>query len=99
MTIITNQVTSNKNITAKKQITITTEGGLVTRKIGEVFILANSFSSRILVGANGDEYNSAKSLFSWQALDLNQGQTLHVVAEGEDADQAVNSIAQLIARL
>lgn len=57
--------------------------------------LANKYSSKIDV-SNGSLTVDAKSIMSVMRLAATQGTTLKIVADGHDAPQAVDAIAQLI---
>ena len=58
--------------------------------------LANQFSSRIEL-ASGVLTVDAKSIMSVMRLAATQGTTLSIMADGQDADQALASIMKLFA--
>ncbi len=58
--------------------------------------LANKFASKIEV-SNGSLTVDAKSIMSVMRLAATKGTVLHVVADGDDAQQALDALAELIA--
>jgi phosphotransferase system HPr (HPr) family protein len=60
--------------------------------------VANQFSSRVTVYKGGDEPAEAdgKSVMQMIILAATEGTPLKIEAEGEDAQQAVDKLAQLV---
>ncbi|MDR8523953.1 MULTISPECIES: HPr family phosphocarrier protein [Shewanella] len=82
----------------EKEVTITAEHGIHTRPAALVVKKARSFPCEIWVQCNGKEV-SAKSLFKLQTLGLYKGVSVKVIAKGEQAQQAVQEVSELIITL
>ena len=80
------------------QITLTNDVGLHARPAALFAQKATSFSSSVTVGKGDDEAN-AKSLLSLLKLDVRSGDTVTVTAEGDDADEALAALSDLVASL
>jgi phosphocarrier protein len=70
--------------------------GLHARPSARLTQTASRFSADIHISRNGRRVN-AKSIMGVMMLAAGQGSTVTVEAEGEDAEQAVEAIGQLIA--
>lgn len=82
----------------QKEVTITAPNGLHTRPAAQFVKEAKNFASDITVSSNGKSA-SAKSLFKLQTLGLTQGTVITISAEGEDEQQAVDHLVELMATL
>lgn len=82
----------------QQEVTITTPNGLHTRPAALFVKEAKSFISEITVTSNG-KTASAKSLFKLQTLGLTQGTVIVIEAQGEDEQQAIQYLVQLLAEL
>ena len=82
----------------KQDVTITAPNGLHTRPAAQFVKEAKAFNSEITVTSNGKSA-SAKSLFKLQTLGLTQGTVITISAEGEDEQQAVEHLVNLIPEL
>ncbi len=82
----------------QQEVTITTPNGLHTRPAALFVKEAKGFVSEITVTSNG-KTASAKSLFKLQTLGLTQGTVIVIKAEGEDEQQAIQYLVQLLAEL
>jgi phosphotransferase system HPr (HPr) family protein len=71
---------------------------LHARPAAEFVRTAMRFDADVLVGVNGREVD-AKSLLSVLALGATPGTTLRLRADGDDADAAVATLADLVAGL
>ncbi len=87
-----------KMIDYKKEIVITSENGLHTRPAARFVNEAKKFSSQIFLESNGKKAN-AKSLFKLQLLGLSKGTPVTLLAEGDDARQAVIHLSEIISNL
>lgn len=79
----------------KQEVTITNKTGLHARPASLFVQKANKFSSEIKVASNGREVN-AKSIMEIMSLAAGQGTTIEIRAEGEDAEDAVKALVDLI---
>ena len=79
-------------------VEITAENGLHTRPAAQFVKEAKAFASDITVESNGKSA-SAKSLFKLQTLGLTKGTVVTIKAEGEDEQQAVDTLVKLMAEL
>ncbi|MCL1142635.1 HPr family phosphocarrier protein [Shewanella gaetbuli] len=82
----------------KKTVTITAPHGIHTRPAALLVKEAKSFDCDVIVECNGKQA-SAKSLFKLQTLGLYQGVEVTVISEGEQAQQAVEKVAELLITL
>ncbi len=71
--------------------------GLHARAAAKLVTLASQFDSDIQIGRNGQKVNG-KSIMGVMLLAASKGSTITIYADGEDADQAVQQISDLIAR-
>jgi len=81
---------------AEIEVTIINRLGLHARAAGHFRRTAASFKSKIEVIRDSMTAN-AKSLLGLMALEACQGTTLKIVAEGEDAEAAIETLATLVA--
>jgi phosphocarrier protein len=78
-----------------RDFTISNKLGLHARPSAQLTQAASRFSSDIHVSRGARRVN-AKSIMGVMMLAAGQGSTVTVEAEGEDAEQAVQAIGQLI---
>jgi phosphocarrier protein len=71
--------------------------GIHLRPAGHIVRVCSAFRSDIFFLRNGQEIN-AKSILGVIALAAEQGATIEVRAEGEDADAAIAALKELFAR-
>ena len=76
-------------------ITLTNKTGLHARPAGAFVRVAKQFQADIKALHNGKEAN-AKSILSVLSLGAEKGASLSVKAEGADAQQALDALAQLV---
>ena len=83
---------------AAKEVTIVNSLGLHARPAMQFVDLANEFASQIHVLRHGDEdYEvDGKSVMQMITLEAGQGTCLRISAAGDDAEQAVIKLAELI---
>ena len=79
---------------AEKETTVGPEEGIHGRPAARILKAAKSFSSRI-VFVKGDREVNAKSIIKITGL-AKKGEKITVRAEGDDAEQAVETLAELI---
>ncbi|WOT03702.1 HPr family phosphocarrier protein [Shewanella youngdeokensis] len=82
----------------EKVVTITAKHGIHTRPAALLVKKAKSFDCDIMVECNGKQA-SAKSLFKLQTLGLYFGIQVKVFATGEQAQQAVEEVSELLITL
>lgn len=80
---------------AETIVTIADPAGLHARPAVIFVRLASQFRSNVRVEYNGREAD-AKSLLSVLSLGASQGATIRIVAEGEDAEEAVRALSALV---
>jgi phosphocarrier protein len=70
--------------------------GLHARAAAKLVTLASQFDSDIQIGRNGQKVNG-KSIMGVMLLAASKGTTITVHANGEDAEDAIRRIGELIA--
>jgi phosphocarrier protein HPr len=78
----------------KDSFIVINEKGLHTRPSTELVKCATAFKSQVLLAYQSYTIN-AKSLLGILMLAASRGAKVHVIAEGEDAEEAVKSILNL----
>ncbi|BGI50913.1 MAG: phosphocarrier protein Hpr [Arsenophonus endosymbiont of Ceratovacuna japonica] len=81
-----------------QEITITAMNGLHTRPAAQFVKEAKKFSSEIIITYNNKSAN-AKSLFKLQTLGLTKGSIITISAKGEDENEAIKHLVQIMAKL
>ena len=83
--------------TASKDIVVSNKLGLHARPAMQFVDLANQFKSDVTVHKFGEEPGTAdgKSVMQMIILAATEGTPLKIEATGDDADEAVNKLAQL----
>ena len=79
----------------RHEITITNELGLHARPAAEFVIAAKAFRSQIWLVKESERF-SANSIIEVLTANLNCGDTAIIEAEGPDADEAIERLAELI---
>jgi phosphocarrier protein HPr len=82
---------------AERAIQIVNRAGMHARPAAKFVKLAGSFASEITVKKDGLEVNG-KSIMGVLMLSAEQGATLLVTAQGDDASDAVKALADLVGR-
>ncbi len=80
---------------AEKQTTVGPQEGLHARPAAQFVKAAKQYSSDIVV-IKGDREANAKSSLKIMTLGARKGDAITIRAEGEDADEAVEALADLI---
>lgn len=80
---------------AKKDFKILNDEGLHLRPAGMFVKLASTFKSEIWVDKDGDTANG-KSIMGLALLAAECGAAISITAEGEDADEALEALGNLI---
>ena len=81
----------------EKEVTVVPEEGLHARPAAKFVKTAKGYSSDIKV-IKGDTEANAKSSLNLMTLGATQGDKLTIRAEGEDEDEAVGALAELISQ-
>jgi phosphocarrier protein len=84
-------------MTAEREVTIVNRNGLHARPAAEIVKLASKYASDITMVREDLEVNG-KSIMGVMMLAAECGATLTVRAHGPDSQQAVDAIAELVAR-
>jgi phosphocarrier protein len=71
--------------------------GMHTRPAAEIVRVASKYKSKILLEVDGYMVN-AKSIIGLMTLPAPQGTKVKIVAEGDDAEEAIQEIKELFAR-
>ena len=79
----------------EKTVTIKNASGLHARPAGMFVKKASEFKSTVEIKAKNKVVN-AKSIMGIMSLGLGQGDTITIVANGDDEEKAVNSLVELI---
>jgi phosphocarrier protein len=80
---------------AELNIEIQNKLGLHARPAAMFVRIANQFSSEIIVEKDGEEING-KSIMGLMLLAAGQGSKLKITAQGQDAANALQAIAEII---
>lgn len=80
---------------AERETTVGPEEGLHARPAAQFVKAAKQFSSDIVV-VKGDREANAKSSLKIMTLGAKKGDSITIRAEGEDAEEAVDALAELI---
>ena len=83
-----------ERLMAEREATVGPEAGLHGRPAAQFIKTAKRFSSQIVV-IKGDREVNAKSVMKITGL-AKKGEKIIIRAEGEDAEQAVDALAELI---
>jgi len=82
---------------AEKKVTLEPEEGLHARPAAEFVRKAKQFSAEITV-VKGDKEANAKSPMKIMALGAKKGDEIVVRAEGDDAEEAVKALVELVSK-
>jgi len=84
-------------MTAERTVDICNQRGLHARASAKFVKLASSFESEVKVTRDGVTVD-ARSIMGLLMLGAGNGCQVHIAAEGPDADQAVEALADLVSR-
>jgi len=79
----------------QQTVTIKNKLGLHARAAAKLVNTAGGFESAVLI-KRGDKTADAKSIMSIMMLAASQGTELHLVVDGKDESEAIDSIVSLI---
>jgi phosphocarrier protein HPr len=80
----------------ERAVEVVNEAGIHARPAAEIVKLAAKFRSEIVIEKDGLEVN-AKSIMGVMMLAAECGSTIMIRAEGDDAEAALDALADLIA--
>ena len=81
----------------ERELTILNRNGLHARPAAEIVKTAARYKAEITISREDLEVNG-KSIMGVMMLAAEQGSTVKVKADGPDADQAIQAIAELVER-
>ena len=79
-----------------REVAITNERGLHAKASAAFVRLANRFRANVMVELNGKRANG-KSIMGLLMLAASRNSRIRIVAQGEDAEEALDSLCQLVA--
>ncbi|MBR1420670.1 MAG: HPr family phosphocarrier protein [Selenomonadaceae bacterium] len=79
----------------EKTLTVENKTGIHARPASVFVQTASKFKSKIEIKANGKTAN-AKSILTIMSLGLSKGTEITICADGEDEQDAVSALAQLV---
>jgi len=79
----------------EREITIVNKLGLHARAATKMAILASEFKASVTL-IQGDKQAPASSVLGLLMLESGMGKTIRIVAEGEDAEQAMDALCNLV---
>jgi len=80
---------------AERETTVGPEAGLHARPAAQFVKMAKGFSADIVV-IKGEKQANAKSSLKIMTLGAKKGDSIVIRAEGDDAEEAVDALAELI---
>ncbi len=83
----------------KRTTVISNPTGLHARPASDFIALAGKYTSKITIKrtqGDEDEEANAKSIINLLSLGLTQGEEVEISAKGDDEEQAVNALVELI---
>lgn len=75
----------------KREVTVLLDRGLETRPVALLVQMASQFQSEVYLESDNRRVN-AKSIMGMMTLGLDKGTAVTVTANGEDEEEALNSI-------
>lgn len=82
----------------ERSVTINNELGLHLRPSGEFVKLAAKFACSVLVSKDGGDAVNGKSILGLVTLGAEPGSELTIRGDGDDAENAVRALADLVER-
>ena len=79
----------------EKSMTIELSGGLEARPIAMLVQVASQYESTVYIETEGKKVN-AKSIMGMMSLALGTGETVKVIANGNDEETAIESIEEYL---
>ena len=79
----------------EKSVTIQLTEGLQARPVAMLVQVASQYESSVYIETDGKKVN-AKSIMGMMSLGLDSGETITVIADGQDEKQAVKDIEEYL---
>lgn len=79
----------------KKPVTIKISAGLENRPVAQIVQMASQYESKIYI-ESGNKHVNAKSIMGMMTLNITEGENMVIEAEGNDEDEAVSNIENLL---
>lgn len=79
----------------QKSVQIKVEGGLEARALAMLVQTASQYDSKVYIESGSMKVN-AKSIMGMMSLGIDNGETVNVIADGEDETAAVNGIEKFL---
>lgn len=103
ITLVSRKLATSRNQTKKgekyimvdKIVQVKNPVGLHARPASQLVKAANKFKSEILIEKDGRKYD-AKSIIGILSLGAKQGASIKLIANGEDEDDAILSLSEII---
>jgi phosphotransferase system HPr (HPr) family protein len=86
-----------QNAMASREFTIQNKLGIHARPAAQFVKMASRFTCEIQVEKDGEEVDG-KSIMGLMMLAAGHGSTISILADGEDAEAALDALGDLIAR-
>ena len=83
-------------MTAERTVEILNKRGLHARASAKFVKLASSFEAEVQVSKDGQSVD-ARSIMGLMMLAAGPGSTIHIAAEGDQADEALEALCALVA--
>jgi phosphocarrier protein len=81
---------------AERTVTVVPEDGLHARPASKFVETANEYDAAVEVGRPGEDRVDAASMLAVTGLGAESGDEVHLAAEGDDADAAVEELASIL---
>ena len=80
----------------ERTVTVEPEAGIHARPASKLVQTANRFDADVSIGRGDDGPVRADSMLSVSGLNVEQGESVRVVAEGPDAEAALDAVCDLL---
>ncbi|WP_297888573.1 HPr family phosphocarrier protein [uncultured Halorubrum sp.] len=80
----------------ERTVTVEPEAGLHARPASKLVQTANRFDAEVSIGRDDDGLVRADSMLSVSGLNVEHGESVRVVAEGPDAEAALDAVCELL---
>ena len=80
----------------ERTVTVEPEAGLHARPASKLVQTANRFDAEVSIGRDDDGLVRADCMLSVSGLNVEHGESVRVVAEGPDAEAALDAVCELL---
>ncbi|WP_436924878.1 HPr family phosphocarrier protein [Halosimplex amylolyticum] len=80
----------------ERTVEVVPEAGIHARPAAEFVQTANRFGAELTVGRPDEEMVSANSMLAVTGLNVRNGETVRIVAEGDDAAEALDALEAVL---